>query len=221
MPRGLVTLPSGVLTISLGSLRAPLSFGRPDPPMHMNVVFYERKLLPGSPGFMFHDAFSRAGHGSPCGIFLSSPDDLFPCIGGCRLQVGGFVNDCLFSCLSLYSCSPECHACLCSCLIDSCMPVYACSRLRLCIRVVLIVLVWVCVCVVSAYFLFLHAVPYTTHLKCQDRGPRSSVRRVMGVGTIAAWQLLRLSLRLSPLRRGSCGVTACQGDAPPSVCRRR
>ena len=150
---------------------------------------------------------------------LSSPDDLFPWIGGCRLQVGGFVNDCLSSCLSLYSCSPVCDACPCSCLIDSCMPVYGFSRLLLCIRVVLVVFVWVCVCVVSAYFLFLHTVPHTTHLKCQatrvrgtqDRGPRPSVRRVLGVGTIAAWQMLRLSLRLSPVRRGSCGVTACQG----------
>ena len=57
VPRGLPTLAWRVLTISLGSVRALFSLGRPDPPSYRNVVFYERKLPPGSAYFMCYDTF--------------------------------------------------------------------------------------------------------------------------------------------------------------------
>ena len=57
VPRGLPTLASRILTISLGSLRSLFSLGRPDPLSYRNAMLYKRKLPPGSADFMFYDTF--------------------------------------------------------------------------------------------------------------------------------------------------------------------
>ena len=57
VPRGLPTLVSRILTISLSSLRSLFSLGRPDPLSYRNVVFYEGKFPPGSADFRFYDTF--------------------------------------------------------------------------------------------------------------------------------------------------------------------